>query len=350
MFTNHRDRNRDEVFRRGGNFILPKIFKFTSLIFGLILIMMITYDMGEKIYKSYNEKDEYEKTLENRRYLKNDDEDYTDEILPEILESNETNYEFNLNKTESEEFTQEDEEYKNKISNVIDLLRKQTYKGKWKMENKLEYLSNRSEGEISFRIERLISYTQVEQLQKVFVIFRLLDGHFIDKWLLVRSINSIYSNVSMTNTSFTQTFKSYVDIGEIFEKVNLVSNIYSDCKSTISLDWSKGNNTNNSVDFINGSFISNCGFGDIYFSLESEKEDEDYSKVMIYSVFVTILAISQIFNSIWLMTKINNSQTYANSVSIITLLQNIIWNAYGCLCHFFLTINYDVSIIILIFK
>jgi hypothetical protein len=214
------------------------------------------------------------------------------------------------------------------------------------MKDKFDYLNNRTEGEIAFRIERLLSYSQVDP-QKIFVVFRLLDGHFIDRWTLIRSIDSPLSNVSITNSSITQTFKSYVDLGEIFERVNSVGNISAECKSTISLDWSKGNNTDKSIHYMNGSFQSNCGFGNINFTLESESQNEDYSKVMLYSIIVTLLATSQIFNTIWLTIKIANSQTYANGISMLTILQNIVWNAYGCLCHFFLTVNYDVRFILI---
>jgi hypothetical protein len=323
MFSYHRG----EVLRNGGNIILQKLFKFIAISVGIVLIFLITFEIGENIFKSYTDRDNIDLGLPKIRNLENDENT-----------SNET--EFVINSTQLTEFIIEHEETKKKISEFLNLVDRQTYKGKWHMEQTFDFLSNRSQGEMALRMERLISYTTVVH-EKVFAVFRLLDGHYIDKWALVRSVNSPYSNITITNNSITQHFNSFVDYGEIFERVNLIGNTSATCKSSIFLEWN--NNFTNLIENFNGSFSSDCGFNNFTFNLTLEREDEDYSKVMLYSIVVTLLAVSQIFNTIWLTYKTTNSQTFANSISMITILQNIVWNAYGCLCHFFLTVNYDVS-------
>lgn len=360
--------------------LLQKIFKFTTIFVGVILSILITVDLGDKIFKSYNEDPLRILSLEksNREELNNSNiSTISNSYIPEVF-----NNTFDAGGVSLKDFQNLLEQEKDLLVNFYNKVDRQTYRGTWKSEEKFNYLSDRSEGEIAFRIEKIKSYSSLE-FDKVFIVFRLLDGHFIDKWLLVRSFNRPYWNLTIGNNSIEQHLNSFIDYGEIFEKIdyegnegselpseisenteNSENNINStttsssssssepskysmsslnNCRSIIKLDWN--NNTLNSSNLTNimGSFSSSCGFINFTFNLELEKEDEDYPKVMLYSVIVTCLALSQIFNTIWITLKINDSQTFANSISLITVLQNIVWNAYGCLCHFFLTVNYDVS-------
>jgi hypothetical protein len=360
--------------------LLQKIFKFTTIFVGVILSILITVDLGDKIFKSYNEDPLRILSLEksNREELNNSNiSTISNSYIPEVF-----NNTFDAGGVSLKDFQNLLEQEKDLLVNFYNKVDRQTYRGTWKSEEKFNYLSDRSEGEIAFRIEKIKSYSSLE-FDKVFIVFRLLDGHFIDKWLLVRSFNRPYWNLTIGNNSIEQHLNSFIDYGEIFEKIDYEGNEGSElpseisentensennmnstttsssssssepskysmsslnnCRSIIKLDWN--NNTLNSSNLTNimGSFSSSCGFNNFTFNLELEKEDEDYPKVMLYSVIVTCLALSQIFNTIWITLKINDSQTFANSISLITVLQNIVWNAYGCLCHFFLTVNYDVS-------
>lgn len=360
--------------------LLQKIFKFTTIFVGIILSILITVDLGDKIFKSYNEDPLRILSLEksNREELNNPNiSTISNSYIPEVF-----NNTFDAGGVSLKDFQNLMEQEKDLLVNFYNKVDRQTYRGTWKSEEKFNYLSDRSEGEIAFRIEKIKSYSSLE-FDKVFIVFRLLDGHFIDKWLLVRSFNRPYWNLTIGNNSIEQHLNSFIDYGEIFEKIDYEGNEGSElpseisennensennvnstttssssspsepskysmsslnnCRSIIKLDWN--NNTLNSSNLTNimGSFSSSCGFNNFTFNLELEKEDEDYPKVMLYSVIVTCLALSQIFNTIWITLKINDSQTFANSISLITVLQNIVWNAYGCLCHFFLTVNYDVS-------
>jgi hypothetical protein len=366
------------------NLLLQKIFKFTTIFVGVILSILITVDLGDKILKSYNEDPLRILSLVQGNREENSNlntSNLSSSSIPNVL-----NNTYDTGGEALKEFQNLMEQQKDLLVNFYNKVDRQTYRGTWKSDEKFNFLSDRSEGEIAFRLEKISSYSSSD-FEKVFVVFRLLDGHFIDKWVLVRSINRPFWNLTIGNNSIEQHFNSLIDYGEIFEKIdyggNEGSESFSDpeaeisensensenslnststsssssssnlnqhsmaslnsCRSTLKLDWN--NNTLNSTNLTNliGSFSSNCGFNNFTFNLELEKEDEDYPKVMLYSFIVTCLALSQIFNTIWITVKINDSQTFANSISLITVLQNIVWNAYGCLCHFFLTVNYDVS-------
>lgn len=84
---------------------------------------------------------------------------------------------------------------------------------------------------------------------------------------------------------------------------------------------------------------------DITFAMSIEEDYEDYGKVLAYSVTVCVFALAQVFNTLWVNRQLNSSNTLANSISLITIVQNTVWNSYGCLCHFFLTVSYDVKIL-----
>jgi hypothetical protein len=51
------------------------------------------------------------------------------------------------------------------------------------------------------------------------------------------------------------------------------------------------------------------------------------------------LALSQIFSTIWLNKKIKENNSQSKIISLFTISQNIIWNAYGSLCHFYFAVN-----------
>ena len=327
--------------------LLPKILKVFSILVGIIVSILITVDLTGQLLQSLSEDNNYTQEITDKslRILNSEHSQLSrTENLTEEIEKNNENFQRSI------------QDKKELVGNFYNKVDRRTYKGKWKSEMNFSFLSNRLEGEIAMRIEKINSFSSFE-FEKSFIVFRLLDGHYIDRWTLVRSFNNPFMNMTFTNYSILQNFSTFVDFGEIFEKIDYKdSNITTDssistfCKSTINLDWSQNSlNKNKSqsisnVSVILGSFQSNCGFNNITFELELEKEDEDFYKVLIYSFFVTLLACSQIFNTIWLTYKISDSQTYANALSLITILQNIVWNAYGCLCHFFLTVNYDVII------
>lgn len=47
-----------------------------------------------------------------------------------------------------------------------------------------------------------------------------------------------------------------------------------------------------------------------------------------------------VFNTTIIQYKLKDSEGFGNGISLLTIYENIIWNSYGCLCHFFLTLNY----------
>ena len=88
-----------------------------------------------------------------------------------------------------------------------------------------------------------------------------------------------------------------------------------------------------------GDFISNCNLT-FSFNTEVQDEFEGFWTITTYSIIVTLVSLFSLLTTFLTIKRLNNSTVYANSISMITIGENIIWNAYGCLCHFFLCISF----------
>lgn len=244
------------------------------------------------------------------------------------------------------------------LVNFLESVHTRTYKGSWKSEKELEFLSNRREGEIGIKIEKMTPMT-ILQFEAVMVLFRLLDGNYIDKWIIGRSMTKLGGESSLVtrDDGFSGNFSTDFQYGEMLELAEPPQSskeyyLTLDCFSEVNLSWDS-KNTSMVVDKLNitaevddyksltGSFKSPCGF-EFIFEVTIEEPYSDYNQIMLYSIIVSVLALFQIFNTVYLTNKVGDSTSYANSISLITIAQNIIWNTYGCLCHFFLTVNYDI--------
>lgn len=100
---------------------------------------------------------------------------------------------------------------------------------------------------------------------------------------------------------------------------------------------------NNTVDYLNnisGRINSTCNVLEFSFMISLKNVNLENTVITSYSVLMSIICLASIINTVWINLKLNESETYAKSISLLTVYENIIWNFYGCLCHFFLTINY----------
>lgn len=220
------------------NKILKNIFKFSAFFVGILFIAMITFDLSEKIIRTYSDIDTYEhlRILENTLNQKNaknfelnldqqriletqlNDEDFI-ELAEE--ENNKLNTLLDADEPiDNKSNEKEEEEAIMKFFNRVNLI---TYKGIWKASQSNEYLDNRIEGEIALKIEKY--FNKIYSSEKIFVTFRLLDGDVIDKWIIVKSLNYPFANATVTNTTLTQSYFSLVEFGEIFDTDDIVYSI-----------------------------------------------------------------------------------------------------------------------------
>lgn len=170
---------------------------------------------------------------------------------------------------------------------------------------------------------------------------RITRGKYIGYWQNLNNVIKI-SNILLENDTdylyFKGNFDTKAEKGKIFDKTSSESH----CESTIFLKF-KINKENNTVDYLNnitGRINSTCNILEFEFVVSLEDMNIEYQVVTWYSATVSLISFFSILNTVWINLKLNDSETFARSISLITVYQNVIWNSYGCLCHFFLTINY----------
>lgn len=340
LFSIPQQRNQTLTFNNISNLILQKIFKFTAITAGLFLVFLVFFDIGETIVKTCRENN----LNENLQILERNYQQYKRRSLQQISDIIETDGDTN-NSTSTEEditskiekelieklneFDKQTQDLINKDTEIIqeidlfyERISRYTYHGNWMSLDEIDSFENKHSGELAFKIQKVSPVGNIIS-SSVFLVFRLLDGVYIDRWLFGRSFNN-NQNITLNNNSISISYVTYLDYGEIFERKNSTVGMFYifyyyilECNSTFSFNWS----TNKPVEIdeelayqnITGSFKSDCGLS-YTFSVTIEEEYEDYGKVMVYSIVVTILALSQIFNSIWLINRISDSQSTSNSV------------------------------------
>jgi hypothetical protein len=213
-----------------------------------------------------------------------------------------------------------------------------TYEGKWY--NKNSFVSN---GILfmHFIMNRDIGSEYLN------IVIRLIEGVYINNWRILYmqipikqlKVNNIKNK---SNQSQIINFKGYsdsdVEIGEYFNK----KKSYLYCKSLISLNFTLfENDTINYKKDINGELNSTCKEFDKY-EIKIEEKNTESESILIksYSKMIVILCILMIINTNIVKYRLNDSEGFANGISLIIIFENIIWNSYGCLIHFFLTLYY----------
>ena len=242
-----------------------------------------------------------------------------------------------LRNIDEKDFNQTNEnEYKSFKNEFIKNLIYITYEGSWYNIDSIE-----SNGllymQFSINRENFPDYLNV--------IIRLINGMYIDNWKVIYNEIPIrkleIENITDKNKSIILKgeFDSNAELGKIFEKKKSI--FY--CKTIMYFIFPLfENNTINYNNNIIGNLNSTCKFFEDYKIIINKKEYGKESKtIKIYSTIVIIICLLMIINTNIVKYKLNQSEAFANGISSLTVFSNIIWNSYGCLCHFFLTVNYQ---------
>ena len=242
-----------------------------------------------------------------------------------------------LRNIDEKDFNQTNEnEYKSFKNEFIKNLIYITYEGSWYNIDSIE-----SNGllymQFSINRENFPDYLNV--------IIRLINGMYIDNWKVIYNEIPIrkleIENITDKNKSIILKgeFDSNAELGKIFEKKKSI--FY--CKTIMYFIFPLfENNTINYNNNIIGNLNSTCKFFEDYKIIINKKEYGKESKtIKIYSTIVIIICLLMIINTNIVKYKLNQSEAFANGISSLTVFSNIIWNSYGCLCHFLLTVNYQ---------
>ncbi len=268
---------------------------------------------------------------------KNQKENYiSNEIKQIFLLSNffeSSLYKRTLLSKQKEYKNEEEKVFKNEFIHNLSYI---NYEGKW---NNKKFLN--SNGSI---------YLQLSTNRNIFpdnlnLIIRLTQGSYIDNWI------AFYNEIPIKNVKINETnlfnnnfilfegeYESQIEIGEVFERKKL----YSKCKSYILLNLTKNENINYKNN-IQGTLRAKCNNEleyDITLNIKIKNSEIEKQNVNFYSLLTIIICLLMAFNTSIIQYKLKDSEGFANGISLLTIYENIIWNSYGCLCHFFLTLNY----------
>ena len=213
-------------------------------------------------------------------------------------------------------------------TSLFDKVNTNLYSGTWSDISPNNSTLSTNSGKIYFRLART---TQLSSLSSsnYKILIRLLHGTYIDTWTLLTSIETPNA-VHITNESEIKgKFSTFIEEGHDLNKAH--SSIK--CESNISLTFT--NISSHKYQTVIG-VLTTCNNLSISFTADSEDEYINYSQITIYSVISSLIGLISLANSFWLIRKLEGSSTNGNAISLITIGMNTIWNAYGCLCHFFL--------------
>ena len=249
-------------------------------------------------------------------------------FIKNIHSNNNKNDLYNYNRVLNEEFILNDS-YKN-IVNFLNNVSQITFKGNWNSND-----INKKSGIIFIQILP----TRVFYPEFININFRILKNKYIDNWICLYNkirINNLQIENNTNNLIFEGNFLTEEEKGKVFER----KEYNPSCICNININFNKKNNiliTNE----INGKInCSSCTIKDIEFNGDNKSFYIQNKTINNYSFLITFICICVIINTHIISYSLNNSESYSNSISLITVYENIIWNSYGCLMHFYLTINY----------
>ena len=226
-------------------------------------------------------------------------------------------------------------------SSFIERISQGIYTGTW-----IDSKNSNKKGKI---YSKVISNNEIysPEAEGIQIFFRLIEGNHIDHWIVINAIAKKDHIKYSGNNTFSGQFISNIEYGENLDRPTESKNA---CETELSITFSNPPLPENItitpeeekkivLSIMVGEFISNCNLT-FSFNTEVQDEFEGFWTITTYSIIVTLVSLFSLLTTFLTIKRLNNSTVYANSISMITIGENIIWNAYGCLCHFFLCISF----------
>ena len=236
--------------------------------------------------------------------------------------SNNINNNDNINNTHIINESKTTEKTNTKIEeNILSKIYPENYVGNWNNIKK-----NISYGKAKLRIEK--PKNNIININSIKIKFKILEGNFMDKWAIITSEPK--KNLLLFANTIKGNFQSHITFGS---ELNIIENKI--CETFINLELINPNEKY--YKNIKGNFTSeNCNL-QFSFNFQIEDLNENFWIITNYTIIAIIINILSIFNTIWTIYCINDSDVFGKSISLITVSENILWNSFGCLCNFVFT-------------
>lgn len=301
----------------------------------------ISQKLGASIQNFFSEEISFHLPYKHfRELIENLQEKKPNSQEDEMLKSDDINYRYNL----AYEF----------ISNITSF----PYSGEWTNLKVNGSFFNVDTGRVDlymFKNETEFEYnyiSNIEKIQSIFISYTIKEGDYIDHF--------VKGNVSL---SLPNGFSNSLDLGKNVKivKENLTmpyvygeffgDNPHMICNNTqIELEFIKHQRTftNGFTDYLSSDYgkiavhISDpeCGFN-VDFNLGINAETKIPERVWNYSLILTTISIVEIFFTIKLIIEVSDNAQVGLNLDLVTISMSIIWNAFICTIHFYMSITIE---------
>lgn len=208
------------------------------------------------------------------------------------------------------------------------------YSGNW-----YNITDQSNKGKIYFRA------ANQKDLKGINAFVKIIHGLHIDRWTFLTCVgrqmtvthNKSDSHSNNNGIHVNASFLMGIESGENFEKQKIERR---DCRAEMNLFFYNQTNDVSRFNNIKGNLTSEC-FVNISFEISIDDSMKYYKTIIFYSFLTSLISVSATVNSFWTLKQVNNSAVNGNAISMMTVAENIIWNAYGCLYHSFLYWSYS---------
>ena len=246
----------------------------------------------------------------------------------------------------------------------------QTYYGRWEnlyfpKNKKHKFIDNYGYSDIDFYKEKNNNYL-LNLLQKnssnISAYFVLKDGFFEDLYLvgnftfnfenysLLSKLEKESFSIILENTSLTYRFGEFIDLGKTktFNNTFINMTFYKGFKLFENKMFYQRKSTSHkkvSLHIISNLFNNETNETtkefETYFELTAFGSQSYPTKLLDYSIVLTLLAIIEIIHTTKLIQKINENNQLALNLDIYTLIVHILWCAMICCCNFYLALFHN---------
>jgi len=238
------------------------------------------------------------------------------------------------------------------------------YKGKWEyLKTNINSFKN-TEGIADLEIVKNFSYysnknyiSNIDTTKSLYVYLNLKDGKYRDMILISNFSLSFPQNFSdkfyTENDEKILLSNQNITLSYFFQEILETPIEYNCNKATVDLEFIRHpkiyKKDFEKIIFMEYSKLNlrirddSCNFA-VDLTLEADKEEDYADRIWNYSLIITAVSILEIIYIVKLIHEVAENNQIGKNLCLITISINIIWNAFMCTAHFYMSmINEETS-------